>query len=964
MFLSKLLPSEGLYCVAKLLKQGSFQHYFYKELPNAQNQLSALDAAGHTVYIAQATFSPEAIEAAKENNQSLPYGLPKEEWTKQRMKERSQDNAILLKNFFLDIDCGEKWPLKNQLEGLKELKKFIEETGLPFPAVVNSGNGLYAHWILEDAIRSDQWKSVAYILKQVVAKYSPKIGGDSTRTSDSASVLRAPGTTNRKPGKEEKYVSLLKDADPINFLDFTEKLKTAASKRNGTKINTSTLMAPKTSDVNAEFFSGLEYESVPSDANKVAEKCAQLRLMKETGGDITEPLWYACLGLLVFCENGEEIAHEWSTGHTGYDPAQTSDKIRQWRDSSTGPSVCANLGSINPSGCIGCPSNGKIKSPIVLGRPEPEAVETPDEQCQAPDGFRRSKDGLYAEEDGRWFKFYDCDLYPAQLAYDESLGYEVMTIRHNLPHEGDLECTIRSSLVNDPKALITLLSDNHIKVVGVKEKKFMVAFMESYAAKLQRQRRMSMLLCQMGWKEARNGKPMFVLGKKIFHADGSMEDASLARNVPKAAEGFRSEGSLDKWSEATRVLGKPGMEPFAFALLCSFGSPLMKYTGFDGAMVSLVGQSGAGKTLMLRFIQSVWGFHNDLMMLRDDTKNALVSRLGVYGNMPLTVDEVSNIDGMELSDLVYRVTQGRDKARLTKNAEERKLLNTWNTLAVTSSNASLVDKLSGAKHDATAEINRVFEYPVMEQDCFKDEATRNLYWTIHQNYGVAGPVYAKWLVENADKIKPGLEIVRAKIDLAAQVKGDERFWSAVASAAIYGGMVAQSLGLLKGINIVDVKNWVEDTIFNMRGDKLDLAGDSVSILGQFIDEHAANRLLVKGTGKKVTACTIIEPPRGQLVMRLELDFGKLYISRTVLRAWITRKFGSYTQIKNDLTMDKALINASKRKVLGAGTFYGGAQQDCWEIDITCPKLRITPVQDLVQVAEALAKIPRLPGDDI
>jgi len=59
-----------------------------------------------------------------------------------------------------------------------------------------------------------------------------------------------------------------------------------------------------------------------------------------------------------------------------------------------------------------------------------------------------------------------------------------------------------------------------------------------------------------------------------------------------------------------------------------FGAPLLKFTGFDGAMVSMFGGSGAGKTLLMRWVQSIYGFHNDLLMLRDDTRNALVSRLG------------------------------------------------------------------------------------------------------------------------------------------------------------------------------------------------------------------------------------------------------------------------------------------------------------------------------------------------
>ncbi len=75
----------------------------------------------------------------------------------------------------------------------------------------------------------------------------------------------------------------------------------------------------------------------------------------------------------------------------------------------------------------------------------------------------------------------------------------------------------------------------------------MVAYMESYQQVLQRHRRMNMLLCQMGWKEDRNGRgAMFVLGKRIFYKDGQVEEANLAKNVPRAALGFKSHGDLNR----------------------------------------------------------------------------------------------------------------------------------------------------------------------------------------------------------------------------------------------------------------------------------------------------------------------------------------------------------------------------------------------------------------------------------
>lgn len=953
MFLSKLLPSEGLYCVAVLLPSGKFKHHFHESLGTAQAMLDSLDRAGHTVYISQATFDQAKIAEAKAHNAALPRGLSLEDWKKQAKRERSQDNAAYLRNFFLDIDCGEKWKLKSQQEGAVALREFVHETGLPAPAVVNSGNGLYAQWILEENIPAMQWRTVARLLKQVVKEYKPALGDDASRTSDSASVLRPPGTTNKKPGKTAKPVVLLRDAAPIPFMTFVRALGIAARKKH---ISQTALQPPKpVTDVNAEFFN---HSEILSKAELVAEKCAQVRFMRDTKGDMSEPLWYACIGVLLFCENGDSTIHEWSNGHPGYSPAQTEGKITQWRTSGMGPATCANIGSNNEQACIGCPHNGKIKSPIVLGRPEPEKIEVPVEQCDAPDGFRRSEGGLFAEEDGRWIRFYDQDLYPSKLAYDASLGYEVMTVTHKLPYEGEMSFTVRSSIVQDPKMLLTALSDNHVKVLGQKEKKLMTAYLESYAARLQRQRRMAEMLTQMGWATSRSGETMFILGKKIFRPDGSVEIANLAAGVPKAANGFHTKGDVAKWTEMTQVFGMPGMEPFAFAFLAGgFGAPLMRFTGFEGAIVSMWGESGSGKTLVSRGIQSVWGNNDDLMMMKGDTANALVSRLGVYGSLPLTIDEVTNIEGLTLSDLAYQITQGREKVRLTRSAKERDTLNKWNTLAVTTSNSSLVERLCGAKQDASAEINRIFEYQCYQHDKFREPLTKTVYWTIRDNYGHAGEKYAQWLVTHEKQIKAGVDMISDRIIKDAQMKSEERFWAATAAVAIYGGVVARQLGLIK-FSVSDIYAWVVQRLYSMREVKADLKADAISILGEFLSQYAGNMVVVKEATDKIQ---VIEPPRGSIVSRLAIDTGRLWLSRAVMKQWLAKKFGSYAQMRDELMLKRILVAPNKRKTLSSGTMFGGAQQLCWELDMRNPEL-YGAAQEIVDRADELSKAPLRLGE--
>jgi hypothetical protein len=289
---------------------------------------------------------------------------------------------------------------------------------------------------------------------------------------------------------------------------------------------------------------------------------------------------------------------------------------------------------------------------------------------------------------------------------------------------------------------------------------------------------------------------------------------------------------------------------------------------------------------------------------------------------------------LEASELAYQITQGKDKARLNRNAEEKRNINTWNTLAVTSSNSSLIDLLSAGKQNNEGEMNRIFEYEVNPHAKFCGKVTSEAYWTIDGNYGVAGEVYAGWLVQHTKEIKDALDKTHAQIERAAGLRGEERYWGALAAVAIVGGLFAKKLGLIQ-FEVAPVYNWMINRIANMRENKVELKGTAVDTLARFISEHANNKLVVV---KKTGLEQILEHPRGPLYVRLEPDRRKLYLSRSTIQTWIGKGFGSYSKTRADLIEAGVLTNANARKNLGAGTFYSGGLQPCWEINIDSPAL--------------------------
>ena len=104
--------------------------------------------------------------------------------------------------------------------------------------------------------------------------------------------------------------------------------------------------------------------ATPFDADLIAKKCQQVKLVKETGGKDYEQ-WRRVIGILKFCTDGEALSHSWSSQAQEYSHYETQQKFNTW---STAPSTCEALMASNPTGCEGCPSKGRIKTPLVLGR--------------------------------------------------------------------------------------------------------------------------------------------------------------------------------------------------------------------------------------------------------------------------------------------------------------------------------------------------------------------------------------------------------------------------------------------------------------------------------------------------------------------------------------------------------------------------------------------------------------------
>ena len=364
-FLRLILPEEGDgygdgYYVAAIRTRRGFKHVFATNVEELWGVIESADRDEFDTFHACASFKEPFSD---------PQGTP----PGQRRFGRTKHNVLHVKVFFLDIDVGPEKVYLDLSHAAAALAAFCNTLKLPSPIIVRSGSGLHAYWPLQQTLDPDTWQCYATGLKNLCQLHGLHV--DPARTADISSVLRTPGTRNRKRKKAVEFdPEYLEKIHPYAIEQF--KIFAAhADKPRSSKHATAVLVLPDkipeylVRDKPAHIAGAMQQVSTHVSASglQVAESCEQVRALRQSKGNLMEPLWYATIGVLAFCQDGDELAHEWSRGDPRYTAAETQERLDRARTLS-GATTCERFHFLNPASCERCPLWGKIKSPITLGR--------------------------------------------------------------------------------------------------------------------------------------------------------------------------------------------------------------------------------------------------------------------------------------------------------------------------------------------------------------------------------------------------------------------------------------------------------------------------------------------------------------------------------------------------------------------------------------------------------------------
>jgi len=917
-FLQRVLAGDGRYCLFAAKKaEERVKQEFHTSVDDLITRANELDADDYDVFYGLATFGSE--------------------------DRRRADNALSMRAMFLDLDCGPGKDYADQKVALDGLRQFCKQLDLPKPQLVSSGRGIHAYWMLQEEVSIDKWRGVAERLKK--ACEAKKLYADPAVTADTARVLRVPGTHNYKGDPLPVRILGNEFVPPVAIEELEGKLSVYMPAPKRVPVEANAMMNALTGNKESSFKTIML-------KTKAGKGCDQLKYILRHQDKVDEPLWRAGLSIAKFTVEGKQVAHLMSKGHPDYDPAETEEKLERIK----GPYLCSSFDEYNPGICTGCPNYEQLRSPITLGNRVREAkskvgatvvhdAESGEkvEEIAVPKYpapyIRGANGGVYireADDDGvpEDKLIYINDLYATRRLDDPELG-ECIVMRLHMPMDGVREFTI---------PLQVAVARDEFKKAMARKGVFMtnmdgiVKYMKTWIDELQLTTQADMARRQFGWTD--DSCSSFVLGDKEIFPDRT------DHNAPSASTGsmfpaFRSKGTLQGWVNTANFFNQPGMELHQFIVLTSFASVMMESSSVNAMGTHIWSkESGLGKTTAMLVAAGAWGKPKALIMHRNDTLNAKMLRGEIYHNIPMYLDEITNMTPDAMSELAYQFTGGQQKDRMKTGANElRHRGEEWKLMAVTTGNVSFHEKVAMAKAMGQAEAQRMLE---IKADRFftrtSDKAlTDNFAESVEAHYGHAGIVFVRYYMQNRDQIIDFVKTVQRRLDEQVGLTAENRFWSEGCARILTACVFCKKLGLLEYDSKAMFK-WVVNMLRqNLKASK-EMAYGIQEIVGQYMNDHHDSILRIKSTedrrikkdeeseGVKQLQRVLPEAtPRNILAGRYETDVRRFCIMPKVFRRWCAEQQLNYQTICQELTKQ---MGGKRMKVrYNKGTSYDTPPQD-------------------------------------
>ena len=933
-FLAAVLPSSGKYCTFTYTGEKR-KNIFVRDLPALYNTTKQISLSGAEAFIATGTFDDTGL--------------------------RKAENAVAMKSFFMDLDCGvsdkgQPKAFTSKKAARLELDRWLRDTGLGSygaPLLIDSGGGIHVWFPLTEEISIEEWKPIAEGIK--VSAHNHKFLIDATVTADAARVLRLPDCLNHKytPARtvvlREEGTTFDIDAFRTLFLHLTPVV-TAPKARNE-------LMLPGAMPTGKSAAATALMNNTRTSFRKIimltqdSKGCGQVaNYISNAADDGMEPIWRGMLSWTKVCDDGEKASEKMTLLHP-YDIDRMHRKLGEIK----GPYSCVKMNTIQAGICTKCPHFGKITNPLILGREVLRAAPEPAAPAEEGATLRPTlpqppfpywyglNGGVYftkksdkKDEDERDIMLTAYNLYMTRMFRDEAVyKSEFCAVK------GDKTVTFvipNSHMGSVPKIIESLAANNVMAAHGIHTDAYLAAYVRACVTAASNTEETVVIPPTMGWQPDGG----FAVGDIVYGKTPDLDYLYKSDRLHNLIQATMPKGTLAGWQAPFDMMRRKKMWGHLAYAMSGFGSILMQYMPENSraCVIHMCGAaSSAGKSLALSMNSSIWGSHARYKVKSDTSLTTMMQRAGLWGSLPLNVDEVTtqqrDSNGEFIPKLAFSYSEGSHKIKgsATGNNEIAHELLWAGKMHITSNSPAFEAMLGARKHTSNGEARRMLEWVLQDDQVIEwTDEERKILVEKDNHYGVAGRMFSAWCARNEPFVR---EICAKTYDYWRQYAGatdDERFWTSSIAADISATILCnEKLQDRLCANVLTMP-WEPLAEFWLRRVKEQRAMidfnkvDALDFLNLFIRENSANFVKVEGT--KVSGSLLdfgkIRPdmPRSALKGRIEINVTPgtkdVFIEEKMLREHCGAGGRSYTGFLKELGKIVSVSTVS-RKNLFAGT---------------------------------------------
>lgn len=266
---------------------------------------------------------------------------------------------------------------------------------------------------------------------------------------------------------------------------------------------------------------------------------------------------------------------------------------------------------------------------------------------------------------------------------------------------------------------------------------------------------------------------------------GPNADGIVLQSSASITSRFSRAGLLAGWRDTVAAMAA-GNPLLTLAISAAFAGPLLRKVGLQGGGMHFYGDSSTGKTKLLSAACSVWGSGDSsagFMRNWNATANGMEAASVSFNDCLMALDEIKQCDPREVGKIVYAISNGQGKQRMTRDAAARESYQ-WRVFLLSNGERTMQAIMAEARKDVHAgqEI-RMLELHVNRKygawDCLRRwgsgaEFSDALYKATIENYGHAGPAFIEKLSNDKRELKlPEIDVSGA--DGGQAVRAADRF---------------------------------------------------------------------------------------------------------------------------------------------------------------------------------------------